>query len=384
MSFDTVRVGIVGAGNRGQQHASEYERVDRAEIAAVADIDEEVATALAREHGTERVYTDYKEMLDDTAIDAISVCVHNNLHAPVSIDALEAGKHVFCEKPMAGSYADARRMSEAAKTNNRQLGVQNVRLFEPETTAAERLISRGELGDIAYARSVFNRRRGRPYIDGYGTPSFVHERTAGGGAVFDIGTYVIGRMLLLLGNPSVERVTGQTWNFTDDQLSEEMVGDNSNIYHSRLDETDYSLEDCGVGTVRLGDGTRLDVHTAWHTYAPDEPEYVAGSTGSVQLDPFEFRTTIDDYEATVDLDIENYEARHGLLESETGYDIGERLNQFDHWIQTLCGAVDPVPTGEIALRSMLIMEGIYLSEKAGRELSAEEIAERSESTAMEP
>lgn len=383
MSVDPVTIGIVGAGNRGQRHASQYANVDGIDVRAVADIDEGAATALADEYDIDSVYGDYRELLDDD-IDAISICVHNNLHAPIAIDAFETGKHVFCEKPIAGSYADAKRMMEAAEAKGRHLGVQNERLFEPETRAAKRLVDHDELGDVSYARAVFTRRRGRPYIDGYGTPSFVRKEVAGGGSVFDIGTYAIGRMLYLLGSPSIARVSGRTWDFTDDQFEPEQVGDHASMYRERLDEVEYSVEDAGFGTVRFDDGTTLDARTAWHMYVPDEPELLVGSTGGVQFDPFELRTTVADYEATVDVDVEGYEGRQALLGSETGYDFDNRPNQFAHWVDTIRGDVEPIPTGRIALDSMLIMEGIYQSAAADQELSAEEVADGSESTAFDP
>jgi len=112
---------------------------------------------------------------------------------------------------------------------------------------------------------------------------------------------------------------------------------------------------------------------------------VAGSQGGVTLDEAAFYTTTADYEATVDLDVGGYETRQALIESETGYDDERDVGQFTHWIDTVPGsAADPIPTGEIGLNSMLILEGIYLAGEAGRELSAAEIVDRSESTAIEP
>jgi len=378
-----IAVGIVGAGKRGRTHADSFSALPGVEVRAVADIDEAAARQLADEHGA-AVYADYAEMLSDEPLDSVSICVHNNLHAPIAVDALEAGAHVFCEKPMAGSYADARRMADAADAASRHLGVQNGRLFSPETVAAKRLVEDGALGDLSYARAVYARRRGRPYVDGYGTPSFVDSTTAGGGPVYDIGTYVIGRMLYLFGVPEIERICGRTFEYTDDLYTEAQVGENLSTYRERMDESGYDVEDDGVGFVTLGNGAVLSVRAAWHTYLPDERDAIAGSRGGVGFDPFEFNTTMADYEATVSLDVDEYDRRQGLLASETGYDSGDGADQFAHWIDTLRGDVDPIPTGEIGLASMLVMEGIYLADEAGRELSAEEVAGRSESTALEP
>ncbi|MCU4972433.1 Gfo/Idh/MocA family oxidoreductase [Halobacteria archaeon AArc-m2/3/4] len=377
----TIDIGIVGAGNRGQQHAGEYETVEGATVAAVADIDEEAATELAEAHGAS-VYGDFRDMLEDAALDAVSVCVHNNLHRPVTVAAAEAGCHVFCEKPLAATYTDAKAMADACEAAGVELGVQNVELFTPETRAARTLIDDGKLGDPYYARGVFSRRRGRPYIDGYGTPSFVSKDASGGGPVIDIGTYVLGQLLYLLGNAPVERVGGSTFEHTADAYDEELVGDRE-VYGERLAESGYDVEDAGVGFAHLEDGSLLSLRAAWHMFLPDEPSVVAGSQGGLQIDPFEFYTTTADYEATVSLDLDEFERRQGLLGSETGYDV-EGESQFAHWIDTLEGDAEaPIPTGELALNSMLVMEGIYLAQEAGRELTAEEIADRSESSAVE-
>ncbi len=379
-----VEIGVVGAGNRGHAHADSYSDVDRADVVAVADIDQDAATELADEYGVPAVYGEFQDMVDDAGLDAVSVCVHNNLHRPVTEYAADAGVHVFCEKPLAATYTDAAAMAGAADAAGIHLGVQNDRLFSPETRAARTLVDAGELGDPYYARGVSSRRRGRPYIDGYGTPGFVSKASAGGGPVIDIGTYVVGQLLYLLGNAKVERVSGRAVEFTGDAYAPGLTGENHSTYTERLDESDHDVEDAGIGMAHLADGSVLELRAAWHMFAPGEATFVTGSQGGVQFDPFEFYTTTEDYEATVSLDIGEYERRQGLIEGETGYDMADAPNQFAHWVDTVAGdADDPVPTGELALNSMRLMEGIYLADEADRELTTEEIAERSESTAVE-
>ena len=335
--MDSVTIGIIGAGNRGQEHIGNYQGVDGARVKAIADIDTEAAEALAEEASIPDVYGDFEEMLDDDEIDIVSVCVHNNLHEPMAVAAFEAGKHVFCEKPLAGSYADARNIVEAADEAGKLLAVQNMELLTPETQAARTFIESGDLGDVSFARSVYSRRRGRPYVDGYGTPAFVSKESAGGGPVFDIGVYEIGRLLYLLDNPAVERVNGQTFDYTEDSLSAELTGDNADLYEERLEESGHDVEDAGTGAARLADGTRLEVRAAWHAYQPDERTVVSGSKGGIAFDPVELLTTMNDYETTVDIDVEGFEARHGLIRGESGYDIVERPNQYDHFVDAVRG-----------------------------------------------
>ncbi|SFS13137.1 Predicted dehydrogenase [Halomicrobium zhouii] len=380
--MDEVTIGVIGAGNRGETHSEAYAEVPGATVAAVADVDEDAAQRLAERYDVPEVYADFRAMLDDSGVDAVDVCVHNNLHRPMAVAAFEAGKHVFCEKPLAGSYADAKAIADAAEAAGKHLGVQNETLLAPETRGAKTFVDEGNLGEISYARSVYSRRRGRPYVDGYGTPAFVSKESAGGGPVIDIGTYEIGRMLYLLDNPDVERVNGKTFEFYRDSYDESLVGPNTDVYEDRLEDSGFDVEDAGTGAARLADGTRLEIRAAWHMYQSDERGAVVGSTGGIELDPLEFHTTTNDYETTARIDVDEYETRQGRLASERGY-TADRPTQFDHWIETVRGDVEPIPTGDIALNSMLVMEGIYLSDELGREVSADEVVDNSESRSVD-
>ena len=182
---DKVRVGIIGVGQIGKQHIRKYANVPEAEIVAVADVRQDEANHVAQENGIPSVYVDYRELLQRDDIDSVDVCLHNRLHAPVTIDALEAGKNVYCEKPMSWAYGEAKRMADTAQRTGRMLHIQLSTLYQPEARAAQRIIQDGHLGEIYYAKSCHYRRRGRPYVDGYGTAQFVQRSTAGGGAMLD-------------------------------------------------------------------------------------------------------------------------------------------------------------------------------------------------------
>src|SRR5688572_25642007 len=98
-----IRIGLIGAGQRGQQHLDNYQHVPGAEIVAVADINESLPRRVADQFKIPHVYTDYRELLGRDDLEAVDICLHNNLHRPVTVAAMEAGLHVYCEKPMAGS-----------------------------------------------------------------------------------------------------------------------------------------------------------------------------------------------------------------------------------------------------------------------------------------
>jgi predicted dehydrogenase len=119
MSSTPIRLGIIGVGQIGKHHLNRYQTIPGATIVAVADVNESEARTVAETFNIPNIYTDFRELLNRDDLDAVDVCLHNNFHAPVTVAALRTGKHVYCEKPMAGTYCDAAQMLEAAKTTGR-------------------------------------------------------------------------------------------------------------------------------------------------------------------------------------------------------------------------------------------------------------------------
>jgi predicted dehydrogenase len=248
--MEPVRLGIVGVGQIGKHHLQNYAKIPGVEMVALADIDVPEGKRVSEEYKIPNVYTDFRELLRRDDIQAVDVCLHNNLHMPVTVAALEAGKDVYCEKPMAGSYTDAKTMYDAAQALGRKLSIQLSTLYSNETRAAKQLIEDGHLGKVYHARSTGFRRRGRPYVDGYGTSSFVQKSISGGGAFYDMGVYHIAMMLYLLGSPAVQRISGKIYQETDYDMT-------------RPDSHLYNVEELGMGFVKFADNITLDIIESW-------------------------------------------------------------------------------------------------------------------------
>jgi predicted dehydrogenase len=361
-----IRIGMIGVGQIGKSHLRHYAEIDGAEIVAAADINEAEVKRVAEQFSIPHTYTDFRQLLQRDDIDAVDVCLHNNFHAPVTIAALEAGKHVYCEKPMAGAYVDAVAMLETARACGKRLSIQLATLYSKETKVAKKLINEGRLGRIYHARSTGFRRRGRPYVDGYGTASFVQKAVAAGGALYDMGVYHIAQMLYLLGLPNVERISGKVYQETGmDARRREISG--------------FDVEELGVGFVKFDGGLTLDIIESWAIHLGGfEGSSIVGSEGGIRLEPFSFHTTFSDVEMNATFELDSVDWRwHQLDETQDAYDSPQR-----HWIAALQGRVELLPTAEIALATMLISEGIYLSDRLGREVSREEVLEMSQSTAV--
>lgn len=367
MSRKEVRIGFVGVGQIGKAHLERYASIPDVRVVAAADMNAQELRAVAERFKIPKTFTDFREMLALDEIDAVDVCLHNNLHAPVTIAALKAGKHVYCEKPMAGSYCDAKQMLETARRCRRKLSIQFFTLFTRETKAAKQLIEDGRLGHIYHARSTGYRRRGRPYVDGYGTSAFVKKEIASGGALYDMGVYNIAQILYLLGMPKIQRISGKTYQETGMDEHRRKLGG-------------YNVEELGLAFVRFDKGLTLDVIESWAIHLNHfEGSSIVGSEAGIRLQPFGFFTTMSDIEMDGTFDIGGWEVRrHRLNENEDAYDSAQH-----HWIAALQGRVPLLPTAEIALQTMLISEGVYLSSKLNREVTAAEVEKASRSTAVD-
>lgn len=368
MASTKIRIGSIGVGQIGKAHLNGYKNNPNVELVAVADVNAAEVERVAQEYGIPQTYTDFRDLLAREDIDAVDVCLHNNLHMPVTVAVLESGKHAYCEKPMAGSYTDAKTMLDTARRLGRKLHIQLGTLYSLETRVAKQLIDDGQLGKVYHARSTGFRRRGRPYVDGYGTSSFVQQKVASGGALYDMGVYHIAAMLYLMGNPAVQRVTGKTYQETD--MDEE-----------RRQNGGYDVEELGLGFVKFAGGVTLDIIESWAIHLDTfEGSSIVGSKGGIRLEPFGFYTSLGDLNLNTAINLRDVGNRwHDLRENVDAYDGSQA-----HWIAALQGRVPLLPTAELALNTMLISEGIYLSNKLERDVSAAEVAEMSVSTAISP
>lgn len=362
-----IRIGVIGNGIIGEEHIRNYKSINDCEVVAICDINEERLNYIGDKYGIDRRFTHIGKLLQQSDIDAVDVCLHNNMHAPVAIAGLESGKDVYCEKPMAGSYADALAMYGAMKRTGQKLHIQLAQLYVDEAKAAKRLIDGGHLGEIYHMRSYGFRRRGRPFVDGYATKEFVNSTTSGGGALFDMGVYHISQLLYLANLPKLERVAGRTY--------QELPMD-----ASRREISGFNVEELGCGFASFEGGLTMDILESWAIYsAPFPGSIIAGSKGGICIDPFSFHTAIEDMQVDTKFDLGNMNyLNHTVYPDNAMYDSSQH-----HWIASLQGKCELIPTALIALNTQHIQEGIYLSTKLNREVTAEEIEQMSVSKALE-
>ncbi len=255
--MDKLRVGIIGCGGiANQKHLPSLKAcADQCEIVAFCDIVVERAEKAKAEYGAEgaKVYTDYRQMLQDKDIDVVHVLTPNVSHSPISVAAFEAGKHVMCEKPMAHTSADAQKMMDAWKKSGKQFTIGYQNRFRPEVQALQKSAADGELGEIYYAKAHAVRRRAVPT---WGV--FPDKSLQGGGPLIDIGTHALDLTLWMMDNYDVDSVSGQVFF----KLGNDPQSTQGNLF-GPWDPATYEVEDSAMGFIKMKDGSLIHLESAW-------------------------------------------------------------------------------------------------------------------------
>jgi predicted dehydrogenase len=213
-----LRWGLIGCGDISRKRVAPAMRdLENGELVAVSRARSELAEEFAREFGARRWYADWRELIADGEVDAVYVATPVNLHAEQAVAALDAGKHVLCEKPMALSVAECDRMIDAARAGGVKLGVAYYRHFYPVVARIKEILAAGEIGRAVLAQvNAFERFNPAP---NHPRRWFVEKAQAGGGPMMDFGCHRIEVLMNLLG--SVTSVHG----FTASVLFEREVED---------------------------------------------------------------------------------------------------------------------------------------------------------------
>ena len=257
MSERKVKIGIIGCGGIAKsKHYPALKKMDDVEIVAFCDIIEERATALKDAYMDLRgidakVYTDYKELLKDESIEAVHVCTPNRSHSFITIDALRAGKHVLCEKPMAKTAEEAREMVKVAKETGKILSIGYQNRYRPDSQYMKAACENGDLGDIYYAKAHAIRRRAVPT---WGV--FLNEYEQGGGPLIDIGTHALDLTLWMMNNYKPKMVVGQTFKKIPG-------GKGTGNAWGDWKEDEFTVEDSAFGFVVMENGAVISLESSW-------------------------------------------------------------------------------------------------------------------------
>lgn len=348
-----LKVGIIGVGNIAQEHIQGYLKNPNVELYAFCDINEAQLKKRAEEYGITRCYTSKEEMLSALPeLDAVSVCTWNSAHAPCTIAALEAGKHVLCEKPMAASADEARQMAAAAKKNGKLLQIGFVRRYGNDCDIVRDFINGSSIGDIYYAKATYLRRNGNP--GGW----FGDKSRSAGGPLIDLGVHVIDLTRYLMGNPKPVSVYGATFQklFNRKNLKDK-VGYSS---VSASDNDICDVEDLASAMIRYDNGAVLQVEASFSLNIKKDEGVIQlfGTKGGVKLDPeFELFTEVNDYLANVQLNRPTALSFDGLFARE-----------IDHFVDCVQNGTPCRAPAEDGIEIMRILDAVYESARTGHEV----------------
>ena len=351
-----IKIGIIGCGGIANgKHMPALAKVEDAEMVAFCDIIPERAEKAAKEFGTAdaKVYTDYKELLKDKSIDVVHVCTPNRSHSFITVDALEAGKHVMCEKPMAINSAEAQKMIDAAKRTGKKLSIGYQNRFRDDSLFLKKEAEDGTFGDIYYAKATAIRRRAVPT---WGV--FLNEYEQGGGPLIDIGTHALDLTLYMMNNYKPKYCVGTTYH----KLNRDT--DQGNAW-GNWDPEKFTVEDSAFGFVVMENGATIILESSWALNMLDVREAVTTVCGTKGGADMNDGLRINGIRRGRQYMMKpNFKAGGAAFydgaAGESAADREERL-----WIEAVREDKSPITLPEQAFCVTRILEGIYESSKSG-------------------
>jgi len=339
-----LKLGLIGTGGIAQVHMRALAKTEDIELVAVCDIVEEKAQKASDEFGVPNVFVDYHDLLEMDEIEAVSICTWNQAHCAPTVDALHAGKHVLCEKPMAATLKDATAMTKAVHETGLtfMVGVQPRFGFRRKTAKA--IVDAGTLGDIYYAEAVACRRAGIP------GGSFIKADKGGIGTIADIGVYALDEVLHLMGHPKPVAVSG---------IANNLLGTTHTPPHGfwNWDPDELEVEDFAVGSVRFENGALMTFKTSWIMHMDSlGGNLVLGTKAGLKMNPLTIFT--QEYDRLIDITPQAGK-KDGDLFLAKNMAFAEAI-----WN----GTPSPVPAEEMLITNVII-QGLNDSAKAGREVA---------------
>jgi predicted dehydrogenase len=358
--MDKYNVGIVGLGWPGKRHAEGVQQSGLGHLYAACDLNEERRIKFAAKYSPEKVYSSYEEMLADSKLDAVVVSLPNALHFPGTLKALQARKHVLCEKPPTLNAEQMRQLHAEAEQRGLIYFFGRQMRFSGAMQAARKAVGERRLGEIYFAKTMWVRSRGTPGgIDGW----FTDRSRAGGGALIDLGVHAIDAAWYLMGNPKPRTVSAQTYQKFP-QLVKTPV---------------FDVEDSAYGMIRFENGASVLFEVSWAGNLTDD--IPLGKNGEREL----FSTTVFGPKGsirvvdTLQLDPSVKIAPLALFEDQDGKLVDSELHfetvthefipQMQNFLRAIRGEEAAINSSIQAVQLMEMLDAIYQSSLTGREVS---------------
>lgn len=348
-----MNIGIIGCGTiANSAHIPSYMKNKKANIKYFCDILPERAKAAVEKYGCGKAVTDYKEILTDSEIDAVSVCTPNKMHSEITIAALHAGKHVLCEKPAARVYSEALEMQKVQHETGKILNIGVVNRFNMGVNKLKEMIDQGDLGEVYQVYVSFRSHRSIPGLGG----AFTTKEIAGGGVMIDWGVHFFDIVMYACGDPKPLTVSSETFSKLgkpiDDYVFTEMWAG------PPIENGIYDVEEGVTGMVRT-EGPIITFNGAWAQNIGETEMFIdfLGTKGGIRLQ--------------YGKDFIFYSTKNGML-SNTNY----QMNMPDMFQSEIDGFLDCIESGEklpshidTNIITAKMMDAIYRSAEGHREVT---------------
>ena len=355
-----VKVGIIGAGMIAFDGIEGFQNSGIAEVLAIADQHQGRAEEYAKKYNIPRVYNKIEELLADKDIEGVYIALPNKFHVPVSLAALEAGKHVICEKPMAMSLAEGQKVAEALKGKNLKFMIGQNQRFNADSQKIKCLAEQGYFGDLYHAKAYWRRRNGAPKKGTW----FGSQELAGGGCILDIGVHMLDLSLFIMDNFAAESVSGASYS----KLANRGLGFGG-WGKSDDDNIPFDVDDLSCALIKLKGGATvaLDVSWASHTEHDDLNNIdFYGSEAGAQCYPAKIFT----FDRTLRCNI-NVELKGGATQESSFSGLPLRYphcNRFVNFARAIRGEEELGVKLEQSLQVQRILDAIKESAQTGHEV----------------
>ncbi len=336
-----LKVGVIGLG-MGRVHLEGYQSHPGCTVTAICDTDVDRLEQVGKHFRIAGRYTDAGVMFAKEQLDVVSIAVPNKFHKPLTLQALQAGCHVLCEKPMAMNATEAQEMLTAARAAKRRLMINFSFRFIDQSQALKREVDTGILGDIYFGRTLWLRRRGMPGFGGW----FGTKALSGGGPLIDLGVHRLDLALWLMGYPKPVWVMGNTWNAIAGPMA------------AKVKKT-FDVEDFAAGMIRFENGAMLEVEASWASNIGDNEMVetrLLGTKGGL------LQKTGEDWRVTAEI----YTERNGCqYDTKLHPPVPGSCSSMYHFIQSILDDVPHDADGEQGLIVMRLLDALYLSAESG-------------------
>lgn len=349
---EKIQIGIIGAGNIGNEHIKDFKQVDEVQVAGITDVYLTAAEDRAKEHDIPHIYESAEKMIQDSRIDAVVIAVPNKFHSPLAVQALQEGKHVVLEKPMAINAEAAKKIVRAQREAKQTLIVPHQMRWEPFALQAKKLLDEDAFGKVYHAKTGWFRRKGIP---GWGT-WFTQAEVSGGGALIDIGVHMLDLSLYLMGNPQPVSVSAATYA----EFGPEKRG--IGTWGTPNWDGNFNVDDLACAFIKMDNGSTLSLDVSWAINGSVEQNgpflHLFGSKAGATIRGSDEGKVFKEVDGELqDIELEKPEGQENA-----------RLQMTRHFVDCVQNAKQPISNEMTGLANNLVLEAIYESSRTGREV----------------